>query len=195
MSELPAEIEAKFFCDKAMIQEKLQQLGAKLIKPECMMHRKHFDTPDKKLHQIGGWIRLRDEGNKITLAYKQLESHSIGGMKEVEIIVDNFHNAQFFLESIGFVFTTSHENLRESWLLGDVKVDIDTWPWLPPLVEVESLSEEKLWSVVTALGLKRELALFGGIEIAYMSHYNLTREQFFMLDDITFGPLPAVLAN
>lgn len=195
MNSLSTEIEAKFFCDKAIMKTRLQNLGATLIKPECMMRRKNFDTPDKKLHKIGSWIRLRDEGNKITLAYKQLKSHSIDGMKEVEIIVDDFQQCEIFLKSIGFVFTTYHENQRESWLLDDVKIDIDTWPWLPPLLEVESKSEEKLWSTVDTLGLPKEFALFGGIEIAYMKHYNLTREKFFTLNDIVFGPAPDALTN
>lgn len=131
MGKLATEIEAKFFCDKIAMQERLVSLHANLVKPECMMLRKHFDTPDKKLHHQRAWIRLRDEGNKITLAYKQLEAHRIDGMKEVEIVVDDFDQTTQFLESVGFEFTTFHENKRESWLLNGVKVDLDSWPWLP----------------------------------------------------------------
>jgi adenylate cyclase class 2 len=195
MTALPTEIEAKFFCNKTVLKERLSELGATLVKSECMMRRKHFDTPERRLHQIGGWIRLRDEGDKITLAYKQLESHSLGDMKEVEIIVDNFQRCEIFLASTGFVFTSYQENQRESWLLNGVKIDIDTCPWLPPLVEVECLDEKKLWAVVAALGLHQDAAFFGGIEIAYMKHFHITQEQYFTLDTIAFGPAPDILST
>lgn len=46
------------------------------------MRRKNYDYPDKKLEKVNGWARLRDEGDKVALSYKQLNDRSVNGMKE-----------------------------------------------------------------------------------------------------------------
>lgn len=67
------EIEAKFLdIDKEKINKLLIDSGAVLVHKECLMRRKNFDYPDARLEKIGGWIRVRDEGDKVTLAYNNL---------------------------------------------------------------------------------------------------------------------------
>ena len=71
--------------------QKLKGINAKLIHPERFMIRECFDYPDSSLEKIGGWVRVRDEGDKITMSYKQLNDRTLHGTKEVSVVVDNFN--------------------------------------------------------------------------------------------------------
>ena len=72
------ELEAKFLdINPEDLREKLKENGAKLIHPERLMRRKTFDYPDKRLKKIGGWIRVRDEGDKITFSRKLKSSSNL----------------------------------------------------------------------------------------------------------------------
>jgi len=96
---METEIEAKFpDIDVDALRAILKEKGAHLVYPEVLMRRKTFDYPDRRLSKIGGWIRVRDEGNEITLCYKQLNDRTLHGTKEVNVIVDDFdRTCQFFL--------------------------------------------------------------------------------------------------
>lgn len=49
------------------------------------------------------WIRLRDNGNGITLAVKQITNDSIDGTHEVEVTVSDFTAANELLKLMGFM--------------------------------------------------------------------------------------------
>lgn len=80
---MQTEIEAKWLnIDIDLMRNKLEKNGAQLVHPERQMRRCTFDFPDKKLHQVNGWVRVRDEGDKVTLSYKQLNDRSLHGNME-----------------------------------------------------------------------------------------------------------------
>ncbi len=80
---MQTEIEAKFLdVDVEALRKKLEEIGATQEHPEIFMKRKVFDYPDSRLEKKGGWIRVRDEGEKITLSYKQLNDRSLHGTKK-----------------------------------------------------------------------------------------------------------------
>ncbi len=64
------EYEATFTnISKEVIRQKLQDAGATLVKPEFLQKRSVFKLPTG--HEIkGGWLRVRDEGDKITMSLK-----------------------------------------------------------------------------------------------------------------------------
>lgn len=85
------ELEAKFLdIDVEKLRDLLKKKGAFLVHPERLMRRNNFDYPDGRLEKIGGWIRVRDEGDKVTLAYKQLVNRTIEGTKEISLAVEDF---------------------------------------------------------------------------------------------------------
>lgn len=155
--KLSTEIEAKFITLPTDIRERLQKLGAVCVSAERIMRRKNFDTPDRKLLAHNGWIRVRDEGDKVTLSYKQVRDRSLTGTKEVTVKIDSFDTAIAFLDVIGFEAYTYQETKRESWQYGQVQIEIDTWPWIPSYLEIEAPNEATLWKVVEALGLKKKM--------------------------------------
>lgn len=188
---MDTELEAKFLDINA---EKLRILlgnnGAILIHPERLMRRKNFDYPDHRLEKIGGWIRIRDEGDQITLAYKQLVDRTIEGTKEISLTVENFDKMSNLLSAIGMHNKSYHETRRERWELDGIEVTIDTWPWIPTFVELEGPSEEKLKSTAKKLNLDWNRALHGSVENAYQAYYNATEEEIDGWESITFIPVP-----
>jgi adenylate cyclase class 2 len=90
---METEIEVKFpDIDQEALRSSLKEKGAILEYPEVLMRRKTFDYSDRRLNKIGGWIRVRDEGDKITLSYKQLNDRTLHGTKEIDVVVDDFED-------------------------------------------------------------------------------------------------------
>ncbi len=185
------EIEAKFLdINVVALREKLSVAGAKLAHEERQMRRKNFDYPDGRLEKIGGWIRVRDEGNQVTLAYKQLFDRTLEGTKEISLVVGDFDAICNFLIAIGMDNKSYQETKRERWDLDGVEVTIDTWPWIPTFVELEAPNEEKLKESAKVLGFDWAKALHGSVETAYQNYYNVTEEEIDKWETITFIPIP-----
>lgn len=129
-------------------KKRLESAGA-VFYLERFMRRYVYDiSPDKP----DTWIRLRDNGEKITITLKDVRDESIGGTKEIEITVNNFERAHALLKSIGLKEKAYQENKRISYRLGDVKIEIDTWPMIPAYLEVEGKSIKDIENAVKLLG-------------------------------------------
>ncbi len=188
---MQTEIEAKFLdIDAGKLRGLLKDCGATLIHPERLMRRKNFDYPDSRLEKIGGWIRVRDEGDKVTLSYKQLVDRTIQGTKEISLTVEDFDKISNFLLAIGFDNKSYQETKRERWDFNGVEVTIDTWPWIPTFVELEGVNETKLKEVAVKLGLDWDKAIHGSVETAYQEYYSVSEEEIDGWGSITFVPVP-----
>jgi adenylate cyclase class 2 len=193
---MQTEIEAKWLnIDLALMRRKLLAVGAELVAKERLMTRKVYDYPDKRLEKIGGWVRVRDEGNKITLSYKQLNDRTVHGTKEVTVIVDTFAATCSFLDSIGMKSNSFQETKRESWKLGNAEIELDTWPWIPSFLEIEAKNEEELKNTAKKLDLEYSKALHGSVETAYQAVYDVTEEEIDNWEEIRFIEVPKWLAS
>lgn len=191
---MQTEIEAKWLdIDLELMRGKLNDIGATLINPERLMTRSVFDFPDKRLGKIGGWVRVRNEGDKTTLSYKQHNARTLHGTKEISVIVDDFDATCDFLTTIGLVSKSFQETKRESWKMGDVEIELDTWPWIPSFLEIEATSESSLRSVVEKLGLDYDKALYGSVEPVYQTIYNVTEDEINNWKEIRFIDVPGWL--
>lgn len=192
---MQTEIEAKWLnIDLEPMRKRLLDIGAELVAKERLMTRMVYDYPDKRLEKIGGWIRVRNEGDKITLSYKQLNDRALHGTKEVTVIVDNFEAICSFLDSIGMKSNSFQETKRESWKLGSVEIELDTWPWIPSFVEIEAKHEEELKSIAKKLDLDYSNALHGSVETAYQAVYDVSEEEIDNWEEIRFIEVPDWLA-
>ena len=140
-------------------EKKLENIGAQKV-DDIFYKIDVFDYPDYSLNSKGAWIRLRDDGKKVKLAYKERLGRGEGknsnedlGMKEVEFAVNDFEKAKEFMLSIGFIEKHYQEKKRIRWKKGDVTFDIDIYPKLNPYVEIESDSFEKVDEAILELGL------------------------------------------
>lgn len=187
------EYEAKFYpIDKEEIRNKLESIGAKLIVPERIMRRTMFgneSNPNMKCN----YIRVRDEGDKITFSAK-VHADSDGvikDQKETVVVVDNFENAVKILEIAGLNLDMYQESLRETWMFEEAEIVIDTWPGLEPYVEIEANSEEKVKNIAKQLGFEWDSKIITAISYVYADVYDLTTEEVLgKIANITFEENP-----
>lgn len=188
---MQVEIEAKFLdVNSEELRQKLKAIGAKQIHPEREMRRCTFDYPDARLKKIGGWIRVRDEGDKVTFSYKQLNDRTLHGTKEIETTVGDFQKTVDLLKAVGLKQKAYQETKREKWTLGDCEITIDTWPWIPTFTELEAPSELEIINLAEKLGLVWKEAMHGSVETAYQKYYDFTEHEIDSWPKITFIPEP-----
>lgn len=170
------EYEATFTdINKDEIRERLEKAGAVLRRPEFLQKRVTFRLPEG--HEIaGGWLRVRDEGDKITMTLKVVDGDKIENQKEINLKIDDFEEAVNFLETMGCQKKSYQETKREIWDLDDVEVAIDEWPFLEPYIEVEGKSEEAVKNVSEKLGFDYSQALFCCVTTLYNMKYGTPEE-------------------
>lgn len=171
--------------NKDEVRKKLKEVGASLIKPEFLQKRIPFELPIEKRSK-GKWLRVRDEGDKITLSLKEVDGNKIENQKEICLKIDNFEEAVELLKLIGCEPKSYQENKRELWKLDNVEITIDEWPFLEPHVEVEGDSEEEVKKVSEKLGLDYSKALFCSITTLYRLKYNISEEEINKTPKIIF---------
>lgn len=198
-SKMNIEVEAKFLnLNHEEMRKRLQDIGAVCVTPMRLMRRAIIDYADRRLQagDVNSYIRVRDEGDKITLTYKQFNSLSVDGAQEIEVEVSSFEDTISIFTSIGLEVSSLQESKRETWKYRDCEIVLDEWPWLHPYIEIESDSKEKLESLATQLHLDWNDAVFGDVMVAYRAEYpHLTAEQTIgKVPKVTFGsPLPSFL--
>jgi len=170
------EFEATFpNIDKNEIRLRLEKIGAVLKRPEYMQKRVVFGLP--KGHEIkGGWLRVRDEGDKITMSLKVINGDKIEDQKEVCVEVSDFQQAELLLSSIGCRRKAYQESKRELWILDDTEITIDEWPFLEPFLEVEGKSKEIVEQVTDKLGFDFGKALFCSVDKLYSIKYGISED-------------------
>ena len=171
------EYEATFTdINKELIREKLREVGAELKRKEYFQRRTVFNLP--KNNEIkDGWVRIRDEGDKITMSLKVVDGGNIEDQKEACVHVSNYNEAELILTTLGCERKAYQETKRELWLLDGVEVTIDTWPFLEPFVEVEGSTEEEVRSVAEKLGFAWNEAKFCALDTIYAEKYGISTEQ------------------
>ena len=190
------EYEATFInIDKEDIRKKLQKSGAKLTKPEFLQKRVVFNLP--KGHEIkGGWLRVRDEVDKITMSLKVIDGDKIENQKEICVEVDNFQQAELLLTAIGCQKKSYQETKREIWALENVEITIDEWPFLEPFVEIEGNSESAVKKTAEKLGFNYKEALFCATDLLYNKKYGIPFAAINKISKLTFdGPNPFTTKN
>jgi adenylate cyclase class 2 len=152
------EIEVKFLgIDPEAIQAKLASIGANKV-GEFSYRRRVFDYPDFRLDTQGAWVRLREEGNKVMLSFKQRlgvkdDDSDDTGMEEIETEVGDIEVVTEILHRIGLIDKHFAENTRIRWKKGEIEFDIDTWPKLDPYLEIEAPTWERIDAAIRELGL------------------------------------------
>lgn len=156
--------------NKAVIRERLLWVGAELVKPEFLQKRVVFHFPAGRAIP-GGWLRVRDEGDKITMSMKVVDGDRIMDQKEQLLEVSDFESAVKMLLLLGCTKKSYQETKRELWKIDDTEVTIDEWPFLQPFVEIEGKSEDAVRHVSIKLGFEYDQAMFGAVDVIYMRQY------------------------
>jgi adenylate cyclase class 2 len=93
-----------------------------------------------------GWRR------GVTLCVKQITSDAIDGTREIEVHVGDFATANALLGTLGFTPKSYQENKRTSFTLDGARLEIDSWPGIPPYLEIEADTKGDVIRVAELLG-------------------------------------------
>ncbi len=186
---MKTEIEVKFLnINIDAMRQKLRDAGAEIEQP---MRRVLIEEPHHKAER--SFIRIRDEGDKVTITYKRREGEdSLTSAKEIETTVGDFDTMVELFTTAGWSYTTYQESKRETWRYKDVEVVIDEWPWVDPYIEIEGDSEEAVKNAAKQLGFDWSEAVFGSVDVIYNRDYpNMTVRGIIDIKEGHFGdPVP-----
>lgn len=192
------EIEVKFLeIDHDELRKKLVVAGADLKHKMRQMQRAVIDYPDTRLQKgsdaAWAWVRVRDEGDKVTCTYKHISADGHDTAHEIEIIVSSYPDTIAIFEAIGLKVHTEQATRRETWQMDDVEIVLDEWPWVPPFIEIEGPSTDAIRSVAKAIGLDWETAFIGNGDRVYRKYFHkmTEKESISDLSSLTFdGEMP-----
>jgi adenylate cyclase class 2 len=131
------EIEVKVLgINKPALLKKLAALKAKrILKPTLITELAFRRANDQKF-----LLRLRSVGKTNELTFKQdlrKAGDAFKTEREIETTVADFDTTRALLEQLGFTVFRHREKMREEFKLGNVKIEIDTYPECPPYMEIE----------------------------------------------------------
>jgi adenylate cyclase, class 2 len=180
------------------IEKKLVAIGAKKVFDK-LYRVKIFDYPDLRLNNDeAAWVRLRDEGDEITLTFKQRYGMPVingklggtgetndGGMKEIEVIVDDFEKTAQIFYAVGMIDKFIEEKRRVRYQLDDIEFDIDYMPGLNPFLEIESTSMARVEEGIKLLGLNPdEKKIFSAFQIYALNGINMLDYKAFLFSGL-----------
>lgn len=169
---LQTEFEIKFFvADRDALIEKIKALWWIQKYPERLMRRMNFD-------HIGGYtgkefVRIRDEGNKVTCTYKSLQNDisQIDCVSEREVVVSSFDDMIAIFQWLGMEYRNYQETRREKWVLStaswEVDFCLDTRPWVPEFLEIEGPDQQIVEEIAIKLWFMVEEGMFGFADSIY----------------------------
>lgn len=148
------EIEVRFLeIDKDALIAKLRELGAEDLGEDLLDEKIIYDKELTWRDGVRKILRMRTRKGRTMLTYKHRIETSAEGTEEIEFEVQDTVAAEALLERLGYEMYRAQQKLRHSFHLGEVIVDIDTWPRIPTYVELEGPSVEALQEAAALLGL------------------------------------------
>ena len=149
-----SEIEVRFLnIDKPALIKKLQLLGAKET-PEYMLEEIIFYDSDLKWRDVEKrFVRIRKKDDSIVLTYKHnKQGTTLAGVEEIEFKVPEVEKVSLLLQRLNLIPYRHQQKLRHSFSFQNAAIDIDTWPTVPPYVEIEGESEQHVQNVAQEIG-------------------------------------------
>ncbi len=144
--------------DKDKIIEKIEKLGAyKNFTGRIIDYR--FDTEDRKLSKQGKALRIRQKGKYIYLnlkGRKKATDDNIVKRDELGVKLSNFKAMHRILLELGYIKIFELNKYRTEYKLDDIKFDIDEYLGMPPILEIESNSYEKVEKYIGKLGIETD---------------------------------------
>jgi adenylate cyclase class 2 len=150
---MPTEFEAKVLdIDPDAMAGTILARGGRRVS-EAMMRRYVYDIVAGDENK---WIRLRDNGDEVTLTVKEIAHDGIDGTRETEVVVSDFGTTDELLRQLGFRPKAYQENRRISLRLEGAALEIDTWPMIPAYLEIEAESRPRVVEVARLLGVDED---------------------------------------
>lgn len=166
------EIECRFLeIDKGALIAKLLSIGATDF-GEKMLEETIIYDKEGKWRDENRFVRIRKVGDHTELTYKEHRSHEVDGAYEIEFEIGDYAKAEMLFEKIGLTPWRHQQKLRHTLKLDGVTFDIDTWPNVPPYVEIEAGSEQELKDMVEKIGYDWKDTIFNNAAWVLENKYN-----------------------
>ena len=170
---MPKEYEAKFLdIDVEAVKKILKKNGAKKVQNPIKYRRMIFKRCEEKGDKPG-FVRIRDEGDKVTMTTKVFADTKFPQEHEI-VIQDTFEKGTEFLKSVGIEEKSYQETIREKWthpLAHEITFDII--PGLPVYMEIDCTDENKLNKLITLLKLDKEKMQYGSYDKTFTEYYDI----------------------
>jgi adenylate cyclase class 2 len=172
------EYEARFLdIEPDQLITKIKEVGGSLKKPLTLFKRSVFSLCDISK----GYVRVRDEGNKVTMTSKIYKDPKFPQESELEIN-NTFEEGQTFLRSLNLHEKAYHETMRETWSIIRNKkelceIAIDRIPGLPTYAEVECKSERDLKQCIKLLHLENKIITYGAYGNTFVHYYGMSAHE------------------
>lgn len=158
------------------MRTKARALGGYMKAPLTLYRRSVFKLCDVER----GFVRVRDEGDKITMTAKIFKNKDFP--EEYELgIKDSFESGQAFLRALNLTEKAYHETIREKWFIprriGSAselcELTIDYIPGLPAYSEIECKNQSDLRRACQLLNVKYGDLIFGGYGNVFVHYYGM----------------------
>ncbi|MFZ5801836.1 MAG: class IV adenylate cyclase [Candidatus Omnitrophota bacterium] len=148
------EIEIKFLeIDVPAVLRRLRAIGARKVF-DGPLRASYWDYSDRRFSRRGEVLRLRQKGKKVEMVFKSsLSRREAKVMDEFETLVEDYRTAEAIFRKLGMKVIRKVEKRRASFALGPDRFEIDRYPGIPPLLEIESHSMAGLRRMTAKLGL------------------------------------------
>ncbi len=134
---------------------KLKNFGAEKIQ-DVMLTVDWFSIAGTSKDNNPWFLRIRSYSTgKIEVTWKA-KSEMLGVArkhKEINVIVNSHEDTKSLFEEIGLVTYAHQEKKRQSWKIGTVQFDLDTYPNMQSYLEIEAGSEERIQEMIKKLDL------------------------------------------
>ena len=169
---LQTEFEIKFFINKREdLIETIKSLWWIQKYPQWLMRRVNFDPMN--MYTGKAFIRVRDEGDKVTCTYKSLQNDisKIDCVWETEVIVSNFDDMLGIFKGLGMEYRSYQETKREKRVIqtreGEVEFCLDMRPGVPEFLEIEGPNQSIVEEFALKLWFDISQGMFGYADAVY----------------------------
>ena len=156
------EIEVKILdIDVSAVLKRLGELQAQTEFEKREFWAMFFDDPQGSIIARGDLMRIRKEGPEVVMTYKKkIANDTVKVMEELETSVADMPTMCNILKHLGLHVTQETRKLRSQYALEQGHVVIDEYQdymsIIPPFLEIETDSREKLHEIVARLGFRPE---------------------------------------
>lgn len=187
-TQMHREIEVRFLeIDRDALIQKLKRLGAVDQGEDFLKEIIFYDKGLTWQKGVRKLVRVRKTNKGTFVTYKHQAEVIATGTEEIEFRVEgSIDSVTKFLERVGLVAYRHQEKRRHTFILGDVTVDIDTWPQVPTYLEIEGPSEDALKDTAAQLGLDWKNAVFENPSVVINKYYGIPVEtlRYFTFDRV-----------
>lgn len=187
------EIEVKFYVpDTSLIRSRILDLDA-VSEGRVFESNIRFEDADSSLMKRRSLLRLRkDTAARLTFKSSPIETdHQFKIRRELEVEVSDFSTMQRILEELGFQKVQVYEKWRETFILNDIHMCMDTMPY-GDFLEIEGKEKQAIKDLADQLGLKWEKRILAN----YLGMFRVIREDLNLpFSDLTFDNFKNVEVN